>query len=89
MDHPIYYFAPARPKTYVLYMPPMNALPTSAASGRYEYFLFQFLRSKNIGVFVLRVPDPTSDQWDHVPAHRNKVRKAPSWPRSWANVSLL
>jgi hypothetical protein len=49
----------------------MNALPISAASGRYEYFLFQYLRSINIGVFVLRTPNPSTDQWDHVPPHTN------------------
>ena len=67
--NPIYYFPAAKPKTYVLYLPPANALPISAASGRYEYFLFQYLRSKNIGVFVLRTPNPTTDLWDHVPTH--------------------
>lgn len=37
------------------------ALPISAESGRYEYFLFQYLRTKmNIGVFVLQTPDPTT-----------------------------
>ena len=29
----------------------ITAPPINAASGRYEYFLFQFLRSKNIGDF--------------------------------------
>jgi hypothetical protein len=47
----------------------ITALPISATSGRYEYFLFQYLRSKNIGVFVLRTPDPSTDLWDHVPPH--------------------
>jgi hypothetical protein len=68
-DHPIYYFAAARPKTYVLYLPPANALPTSAASGRYEYFLFQYLKSRNIGVFVLHTPEQQTDLWDHVPPY--------------------
>ena len=91
--NPIYYFAAAKPKAYVLYMPPSKgepapfscgvavsplllmccvgppALPISAESGRYEYFLFQWLRSKNVGVFVLRTPDQTRDLWDHIPAH--------------------
>ena len=48
-------------------LPPANALPISATSGRWEYFLFQYLRANNIGVFVLRTPTPTLDLWDHVP----------------------
>lgn len=67
--NPIYYFAVPKPQAYVLYLPPSNALPISAASGRYEYFLLQYLRSKGMGVFVLRTPDPETDLWDHVPAH--------------------
>eukprot|EP01047_Picozoa_sp_COSAG01_P011578 COSAG01_NODE_508_length_16107_cov_120.001187_10_plen_630_part_00 len=46
------------------------ALPISATSGRYEYFLFQYLKSsKNIGVFVVQAPVPDEDFWDHVPQH--------------------
>ena len=69
-DHPIYYFQPrARSKEYVLYIPPSGVLPVSADSGRYEYFLFQWLKSKNIAVFMVRVPLPGWDGWDHVPPH--------------------
>ena len=67
--HPIYYFAAPKPRLYVLYLPPANSLPISATSGRYEYFLFQYLRSKGIGVFVLRTPNPETDLWDHIPPH--------------------
>ena len=45
------------------------ALPISASSGRYEYFLFQYLRTRSIGVFVVQAPIPTQDFWDHVPPH--------------------
>lgn len=45
------------------------ALPISASSGRYEYFLFQYLRSRNVGVFVVQAPIPDQDLWDHVPPH--------------------
>lgn len=70
-SHPIYYFKPAAKKhgTVVLYLPPSGNLPTSSQQGRYEYFLFQYLKAQGIGVLALQVPDPTSDIWDHVPAH--------------------
>jgi len=45
--NPIYYFAAAKPSSYILFLPPANALPISASSGRYEYFLFQYLRCGN------------------------------------------
>eukprot|EP01052_Picozoa_sp_SAG31_P047921 SAG31_NODE_9800_length_1225_cov_1.495560_1_plen_382_part_10 len=68
--HPMYYFAAVgTPKWYVVYLPPANALPISADSGRYEYFLFQYLRSRNIGVFVIQTPFADMDLWDHVPPH--------------------
>ena len=70
--NPIYYFGAPNPNWYVIFLPPANALPISADSGRYEYFLLQYLRSKNIGVFVLRTPDPTTDLWDHV-AQNNRT----------------
>lgn len=67
---PIYFFQPrARSQEYVLYIPPSGTLPLSAHSGRYEYFLFQWLQSKNIAVFVVQVPVPGWDGWDHVPPH--------------------
>lgn len=68
-DHPVYHFAPASPRDYVLYIPPSGNLPISAQAGRYEYFLFQYLKSKGVGVFVVQVPTPGSDLWDHVPAY--------------------
>ena len=68
--HPIYYFQPAaRTTKYVLYIPPSGTLPLSANSARYEYFLFQWFKSQNIAVFVVRVPLPGWDGWDHVPPH--------------------
>eukprot|EP01050_Picozoa_sp_SAG11_P038564 SAG11_NODE_15802_length_566_cov_0.473233_1_plen_132_part_10 len=42
--HPIYHFAAARPEHFGLYIPASGALPTSALAGRYEYFLFQYLK---------------------------------------------
>eukprot|EP01043_Picozoa_sp_COSAG02_P050567 COSAG02_NODE_5211_length_4538_cov_2.567695_3_plen_289_part_00 len=71
-NHPIYYFKPADAKknpAYVLYLPPNGALPINKDQGRYEYFLFQWFKSKNIAVFMVQVPDPTTDLWDHVPVH--------------------
>ena len=72
--HPIYYFEPppsgCKPSAYVLYVPPTGMLPIAATHGRYEYFLFQYLREQmNIAVFVLQVPEAGSDLWDHVPPH--------------------
>jgi hypothetical protein len=70
--HPIYYFEPvvvAKEKAYVLYIPPSGNLPISAQQGRYDYFLLQFFKAIGIGVFLVRTPEPTSDLWDHVPAH--------------------
>lgn len=68
--HPIYYFKPdGTSKAYILYIPPSGALPLNANSARYEYFLFQWFRSQNIAVFVVQVPLPGWDGWDHVPPH--------------------
>ena len=69
--HPIYYFAAAKPKAYVMFVPPSGSPPISDTAGRWEYFLFQWLRLQNVAVFVLRVPQAGIDQWDHVPVHTN------------------
>jgi PKHD-type hydroxylase len=72
-NHAIYYFEPegsaAAPKAYVLYLPPSGALPVNSSQGRYEYFLFQWFRSNGIAVFMVPVPIPGWDGWDHVPNH--------------------
>ena len=69
-NHPIYYFKPAViSKKYVLYIPPSGPLPLNKDAGRYEYFLFQWFAAQNIAVFIVRVPLPGWDGWDHVPAH--------------------
>ena len=69
--HPIYYFEAAKPTAYVLYIPASGALPIGSEYGRYEYFLFQYLKTRNVGVFVVQVPDQELDRWDHVPAHNS------------------
>ena len=57
--------------------------------GRYEYFLFQYFRARNIGVFVLRTPELMKDLWDHVPPHSSASplaaslrQSAPRFPRA-------
>ena len=72
--HTIYYFEPAaapRTSQYVLYLPPAGPLPVNSSSGRYEYFLFQWFKANNIAVFVVNVPIPGWDGWDHVPAYNS------------------
>ena len=59
----------AKASKYVLYLPPSGALPVNSTQGRYEYFLFQWLKSQNIAVFIVEVPIHGWDVWDHIPPH--------------------
>ena len=47
----------AKASKYVLYLPPSGALPVNSTQGRYEYFLFQWLKSQNIAVFIVEADE--------------------------------